>query len=96
MMPHCPRSIYATEANYLVSVIPGIEHDDRSALMFIDHSPQVNHRVWQRHLCYDERTATTVALRITHRTTTDKLSTSDHTHIHDHRTNSIVNESVQH
>ena len=50
----------------LVSVVPRVQHDDSCTVVFIDHSPQINDGVRQRHLCHDERTATTIALSQTH------------------------------
>ena len=51
-----------TEMKYLVSLIPWIQHHDRGTVVLVDHPPQVDHCVWQRHLRHYECISSTITL----------------------------------
>jgi len=51
---------------YGVGFVPRVEHNDSAALVFIDHAPQINDGVWQRHLSHYVCVACTVTLHTTH------------------------------
>ena len=65
---------------YLVGFIPRVEHHDRGTVVFIDHSPQINHRVRQRHLCCDKCIATTITLTHGHKQQQPTVSESAELH----------------
>jgi len=51
---------------YGVGFVPRVEHNDSATLVFMDHAPQINDSVWQRHLSHYVCVACTVTLHTTH------------------------------
>ena len=50
----------------LVAFVERVEHDDGADVVFVDHAPQVDDGVRQRHLRQDVRVATLIALKRAH------------------------------